>query len=90
MTYWHIVYNNRFKASIVDVITFGYGRFLIYAMPVIFATVILRCMINFDRSIDFMAAATKNSQANTFVTLTDQMALQKETSLQTNQATLQL
>jgi hypothetical protein len=76
---------NRFKASIVDVITFGYGRFLICAMPVIFATVILSCMINFDRSIDFMAAATKNSQVNTFVTLTDQMALQ-ERNISSNQS----
>ena len=65
--------------------TFGYGRFLICAMLVIFATVILSCMINFDRSMDFMAAATKNSQVNTFGTLTDQMALQ-DRNISSNQS----
>jgi hypothetical protein len=68
---------NRVQAIYCYVTTFGYGRFLLSAMLVIFATVILSCMINFDRSMDFMAAATKNSQANTFATLTDQMALQE-------------
>ena len=54
-------------------------------MPVIFATVILSCMTNFDRSMDFMAAATKNSQVNTFGTLTDQMALQ-DRNISSNQS----
>ena len=65
--------------------TFGYGRFLICAMLVIFATVILSCMINFDRSMDFMAAATKNSQVNTFATLIDQVALQ-DRNISSNQS----
>ena len=54
-------------------------------MLVIFAIVILSCMINFDRSMDFMAAATKNSQVNTFGTLTDQMALQ-DRNISSNQS----
>ena len=69
----------------MDVTTFGYGRFLICAMLVIFATVILSCMINFDRSMDFMAAATKNSQVNTFATLIDQVALQ-DRNISSNQS----
>jgi hypothetical protein len=54
-------------------------------MLVIFATVILSCMTNFDRPMDFMAAATKNSQVNTFATLTDQVALQ-ERNISSNQS----
>ena len=69
----------------MDVTTFGYGRFLICAILVIFATVILSCMTNFDRSMDFMAAATKNSQVNTFATLIDQVALQ-ERNISSNQS----
>jgi len=68
------------------VITFGYDRLLICAMLVIFATVILTCMVNFDTSLtDFTAGATKNSEVNTLVTHPDQVSFQ-ERNMSSNQS----
>jgi hypothetical protein len=67
------------------VITFGYDRFLICSILLIFTIVILSYIANFDRSMDFTAVATKNNQLNTLSTLTDQVALQKRGNISSNE-----
>ena len=57
-------------------------------MLVIFATVILTCMVNFDTLTDFTAGATKNtknSEVNTFVTPLHQGSFQ-ERNISSNQS----
>jgi hypothetical protein len=54
-------------------------------MLVIFATVILSCMVNFDTLTDFTATATKNNEVNTLVTYPDQVSSQ-ERNISSNQS----
>lgn len=54
-------------------------------MLVIFATVILSCMVNLDTLKDFTATATKTSEVNTLVTYPNQVSFQ-ERNLSSNQS----
>ena len=76
---------NKVKLLIAEVITFGYDRFLLCLMLVIFTIVILSYIANFERSMDFTAVATKNNQLNTLGTVTYQVALQKRGNISSNE-----
>ena len=52
-------------AFIAEVIKFGYSRFLICLVPVIFAIYILGYLPNFYRSKELMAVSAKNSHIDT-------------------------
>jgi hypothetical protein len=68
------------------VIKFGYGKFLLCLVLVIFAIIILGHIVNFDRSKELMAAAAKNSQINnTLSAITDQVVPQ-DRNISSNQS----
>ena len=72
-------------AFIAEVIKFGYSRFLICLVPVIFAIYILSYLPNFYRSKELMTVSAKNSHIDTLSALTDQAAPQ-ERNISSNQS----